>query len=56
MKKLGGIIVGVAGAALAVAGGIAIAKSKNDDTCVELGECAEESAVIEYSDVEESEE
>lgn len=55
MKKLGGIIVGVLGAALAVGGIIAVTKNKQNNT-IDTVDCVEENYEIESADVEEPEE
>lgn len=57
MKKIGGILVGLLGAGLAVVGVKAlIEKGKNEDECVNTTECDEEYYETENADVESTEE
>lgn len=57
MKKLGGILMGVLGAGLAIGGVAAIVKNKRDDDCVvDTVDYTEETYEDEGTDVEETEE
>lgn len=54
MKKLGGILMGVLGAGLAIGGIAAVVKSKQNDEYVDSVDCDEETYEVECTDVEET--